>query len=224
MEKYGILLIDDEPAYHAIVDAVLGPTGAAVVHADDSESAIQAVNTRAFDLILMDIQLGASDGYATAAAIRAAHPWAAACPVIAFTTLRPDQGERHFVDRGFDGWLPKPITSAELLAVARRWLRDDAIGVPQATGDDRLATLLGEAGARAMIERLHASLAEAVAAIDAGADPGPQGHSMGGLAGTLGFPALSAAWLSLQDSADAWPTVRAMTIEAIGRQDRASDG
>jgi hypothetical protein len=38
---------------------------------------------------------------------------------------------------------------------------------------------------------------------------------MGGLAGTLGFPTLSAAWLSLQDDRAAWPTVRALTIEAI---------
>lgn len=188
MEKYGILLIDDEPAYHAIVDAVLGPTGAAIAHADDTESALDAVKARAFDLILMDIQLGASDGYATTAAIRAAQPWAVACPVIAFTTLRPEQGERHFVDRGFDGWQPKPFTAGELLAVARRWLGDDAIGSPQATSDERLATLLGEEGARAMIERLYASLAEALAAIDAGADPGPKGHSMGGSPARWAFP------------------------------------
>lgn len=217
MENYGILLTDDEPAYHAIVDAILDVTGVALVHADDRESALRAVNARPFDLILMDIQLGESGGYAAAAAIRAARSWAVEVPIIAFTTLRPADGERHFLERGFDGWLAKPFTAGELLAVVRRWLGGDAIGAMPPADNGRLAALLGEESARSMIARLHQGLAESIVAIDAGAAPGPYGHRMGGLAGTLGFPALSAAWLSLQDSADAWPTVRAVTIEAIGR-------
>lgn len=218
MENYGILLVDDEPAYHAIVPALLGPLGCAVDSVANPDSALRAVAAKRYDLILMDIELGeGADGVSTTARLRAAAEWLRLCPIIAFTTLTPDDGEGYFQERGLDGYLRKPFTAADVAAFAQRWL--GCTTPPPAGGDGRLAALLGEEAAAQMVDRLHTSLAEAVAAIDAGAAAASFGHRLGGLAGTLGFPVLSAAWLALQDGdSTGWPTVRALTCEALARR------
>lgn len=216
MEKYGILLIDDEAAYHAIVTVLLAPHGIVVTGAVDSDTAFAAITRDSFELILLDIQLGADDGRELVSSLRRMRPWVAGCPIIAFTTMRPAAGDRYFIDRGFDGWLPKPFKAAELTALVCRRLGLDLGDISFDGSESPLVKLLGEEAAATMVERLHAHLAEAVSEIDDGADPRPIGHRIGGLAGTLGFPALSAAWLSLQDNSAAWPTVRALTIETLG--------
>lgn len=217
MEKYGILLIDDETAYHAIVAALLEPHGVTVRRAGDADAALAAVQGEPAAMILLDVQLGADDGRELVASLRRMRPWVAECPVIAFTTMQPPDGDRYFRDRGFDGWFHKPFQAAGLLALTGRCLGTDLSGALPDGGESTLSRLLGAEAAAAMVERLHDHLREAVTAIDDGADPAPIGHRVGGLAGTLGFPMLSTAWLSLQDSAAAWPTVRTLTIEALGR-------
>ena len=200
MEKYGILLIDDEASYHAIVTALLAPRGIAVVAVADAEAALAAVMRQQFALVLLDIQLGADDGRELVGSLRRMQPWLAICPIVAFTTMRPTAGETYFVDRGFDGWLAKPFRADELIGLVRCRIGADHVGDLADEGGSPLVKLLGEEAARSMVERLHGHLAEAVKAIDDGADPRPIGHRMGGLAGTLGFPALSAAWLSRKAS------------------------
>ena len=220
MENYGILLVDDESSYHMIVTALLACFDGPVTCVSDMPAALEAVSAWRYDLILMDIHLGAADGRLVAAEIRAATDWAFSCPIIAFTTLRPDEGERYFLEQGFDGWLHKPLSGSALTALVRRWLGDQRLSTVVDGAANRLSELLGETPAAKVIDRFHESMAAAVAAIDSGSDPRPLGHSIGGLAGTLGFSVLSAAWLALQDGdAAAWPTVRALTMEAIAQQE-----
>nr|WP_047167526.1 response regulator [Sphingomonas sp. Y57] len=218
-ENYGILLVDDEPAYLAIVTALLRSLPVEVDHAADRASAFGRLATRRYDLILVDIQLGRDDGRDVAAELRGVD-----CPILAFTSLDPAEGERYFTDLGFDGWIAKPFEGSALVAAVCRWLGDGVASPDAPPEGGQLAALLGADGAASMIGRLHDSLAEAVAQIDGGADARPIGHRIGGLTGTLGFPTLSAAWLSLQDDLAAWPTVRALTIEAISRGKGSAPG
>lgn len=213
LENYGILLVDDESAYHAIVSALLKPEFGEIDCVENAEAASRAVGRRRYDLILMDIRLDGQDGRELVTAVRSASEWNRLCPILAFTADRPGEGTQYFVERGFDGWVAKPFEARTLLGTVRRWTSGKA--TPSADPGRKLADLLGAEAADAMIGRFYDGLAEAVASIDAGADPGPLGHRIGGLAGTLGFSALSAAWLSLQDSTSAWPTVRVLTKEAL---------
>ena len=217
MENSGILLVDDEPAYHAIVAALLSGT-AAIDFAPNAAAAVAAVRAHIYELILVDIEMPDRDGYQVVADIRAAAIWAQVVPIVAFTTLRPADGERHFIDRGFDGWLAKPFAAADLFALVRRWRGGEQPAIGADERRSQLADLLGQDQADAMVGRMLASFAEAVEAIDAGDDERVLGHRLGGLAGTLGFPALSAAWLALEDGGrPMWPTARAITQEAIER-------
>lgn len=217
MENYGILLVDDQPAYHAIVSALLEPRGGAVTGVADTAAALEAVRARQYDLILVETSMAEADGDGVAAAIRAAAEWAGTVPILAFTSDHPIGKDRYYAAAGFDGWFPKPFEAAELLMALQRRLGAERVGsiVIEPPGAE-LATLIGAEAAGAMIARFHAGLADAVAQIDAGADVSSPGHKLGGIAGTLGFPVLSAAWLSLQDGdGSAWPTVRKLTMEAL---------
>ena len=217
MENYGILLVDDEPAYHMIVTALLASFDEPVICVADAAAAFESIRTRRYDLILMDIHLGAVDGRLVTAELRTATDWSATCPIIAFTTLRPESGQRYFLEEGFDGWLPKPLSGPALIGLVRNWLGDHRLNVVADSAAKRLSVLLGERPAAMVIDRFHESMAAAVAAIDSGSDSRALGHSIGGLSGTLGFSVLSAAWLSLQDDAGVWPTVRSLTMEAIAQ-------
>lgn len=223
-ENYGILLVDNGTAYRAIVPALLRSLSVTIDCAADVGEAIRKVGARSYALVLMDIQPGADDGAEAAAAVRASAEWAKTCPIVAFTSVCPAEGPSYFTRRGFDGWIAKPFDGRQLIAGVRRWIGDGG-DAPEAVSDGgRLAGLLGAEGATSMIDRFHGNLAESMAEIDGGAEAGPIGHRMGGLAGTLGFPALSAAWLALQEDREAWPTVRSLTMEALARRAACSDG
>lgn len=217
MGHYGILLIGVGSGYHAIIAALLEPLGGTVDCAATPDAAIAAAGATRYDLVLIDLeQDGGEEGRVTLSRLRTAAEWLRLVPMIAFTTLAPDGGEGHFRGQGFDGYLRKPFTAAEAVGKLQRWL-GDGVSLP-AGGDDRLAALIGRDEAEHMVARLHQSMADAIAAIDGGADPASFGHRLGGLAGTLGFPVLSAAWLAVQDGDSAsWPTVRALSREAIAR-------
>ena len=217
MENYGILLADDEPVYHAIVSAALLTRGGRVDGVDSVAAALGAVRSRRYDLIVIDIDLAADDDYEVLGAIRGAAGWVREVPILAFTAHLAG-GERHYVDAGFDGQLPKPFDEDVLIVALSRWIGDERITAPDDQPGDRLAALLGSEAAARMIDRFHANVADAVAEVDAGGDRRAIGHRLGGLAGTLGFAVLSAAWLGLeQGKGQAWPTVRALSVEAIAR-------
>jgi CheY-like chemotaxis protein len=222
MESFGILLVDDAPGYRAIVAALLAPRGGRVEGADSVASALKAVRSQRWDLILLDIKLGQGDGYDALGHIRTAADWTRTVPILAFTDEHFAGGERHYIDAGFNGWLPKPFQAAEMIVTLQRWLGAERIGPTIRPPESKLATLIGAEAATGMVERFYASVAEGVGEIDAGGDVQAIGHRIGGLAGTLGFPVLSAAWLALEEEGrEVWPTVRMLALEAIAQHHAA---
>ena len=222
MEDRSILLVDDEPAYHLIISALLKDVGISVQGVPDAASAFQAIRAHRYSLILLDIQMAGIDGFRGVGHIRSTSDWTRHVPIVAFTASNPADDESAFIQRGFDGLLAKPFCAADLIHLLRCRLQDETIGRMVATDRMALSDIVGSKTADVMLKRFHSNLAAAVRAIDAGADARGYGHRLGGLAGTLGMSALSAAWLSLQyGNFGAWPTVRALSVELIERQQAA---
>lgn len=212
-----ILVVDDEPAFGEIVKALIAGTGYTVDTAPDAPAAFHAVRLRQYALILMDIEMAGITGLRGAARIRQTADWTKQVPMIAFTSHRPPRGERFFLERDFDGWLPKPFTATDLLTLMKRWLPVETV-IERPDIQEGLQQVMGRQEMDAMMARLRHNFAQAVAAIDAGADPAPYGHRLGGLAGTMGLPGLGRAWLALSAGSKPkiWDTVRHITLDWMG--------
>ena len=73
-------------------------------------------NGEAFDLILMDVQMPVMDGMEATAAIRRSEEITGNhMPIIAMTAHAMAGDRQRFLKAGMDGYVSKPIHSAELL-------------------------------------------------------------------------------------------------------------
>ncbi len=106
-----ILVVEDNPDNMKTVRALLMDS-CTVVEAGDGRSGVEQARTHLPDLILMDISLPVTDGFAALEEIRADETL---CPIpVVALTARAMSGDREeILSRGFDGYLSKPI-DAEL--------------------------------------------------------------------------------------------------------------
>ena len=85
-----------------------------VTFATNREEALAEARAQAFNLILMDINLGDStDGIAILHTMRQEAGYAA-CPIIAMTAYALPGDEARFLSEGFDAYLAKPFTRQQL--------------------------------------------------------------------------------------------------------------
>ncbi len=107
-----VLIVDDHPSFRATARALLELEGYEVVgEASDGSSALQSARDLAPDVVLLDVQLPDTDGFAVAAALTAN----GAAPVVILTSSRDadDFGEL-VAASGAHGFVPK----AELCGAA----------------------------------------------------------------------------------------------------------
>ncbi len=113
-----VLIVDDNPTNLSILQHILQAAKLEVVAIQESgivHSVLQeAINARhLFDLIILDIQMPAPDGYALARLIRHELPETATIPLLAYTSTT-DRNAQRCKDAGFDAFLTKP-TRREIL-------------------------------------------------------------------------------------------------------------
>jgi CheY-like chemotaxis protein len=110
------LIVDDEPDARELLVAVLEHYGATVTSAATADEALQRISRERPDVIVSDIGMPGTDGYALMRRLREldeAH--GGATPAAALTGFaRPEDGRRA-TDSGFDAHLPKPVDAAELV-------------------------------------------------------------------------------------------------------------
>jgi CheY-like chemotaxis protein len=106
--------------------------------AENGVEAIEAVMRKAYDLILMDVQMPVMDGLTAAVRIRELEaPDQPRLPIIAMTAnVLPDQ-VRRCLDAGMDGHVGKPINPTDLLETIAAWTG----GTEEATARRALAGL-----------------------------------------------------------------------------------
>jgi CheY-like chemotaxis protein len=123
-----VLVIDDNRVNRKVALSILEKLGCRVETAESGEEALSILESRSFDLVLMDCHMPGMDGFETARRIRSwagdasdARARAAATPIVALTAdVLPDIRERCLAAR-MDGVLAKPFSQEQLASEISRW-------------------------------------------------------------------------------------------------------
>ena len=122
IESPRILLAEDNPINQEVICGFLKFRGWNCDIANDGMEAVDAFKAGAFDLVLMDVQMPAMDGYAATRAIRQTGRAGETTPIIALTANAMRSDQQRCLDADMDGYVAKPIDRQKFFAEMDRWL------------------------------------------------------------------------------------------------------
>jgi signal transduction histidine kinase/DNA-binding response OmpR family regulator len=125
-----ILIAEDNPDNQVLIRAFLANSPHAVDIASNGLSAVEKFKSNIYDLVLMDIQMPAMDGYEATRTIRAFEQEHRniRTPIIALTAHATTDERQKCLDAGCDGHLTKPIKKAKLLEAIEFCGKPDDLG------------------------------------------------------------------------------------------------
>ncbi len=113
-----ILVAEDNPVNQRLTLRLIEKLGHQATVVSSGREAVEAVDRKTFDAVLMDAQMPDMDGYEATAAIRARERGTCRhIPIIAVTANATCGDDRKCLDAGMDGYLSKPIDAERLTAL-----------------------------------------------------------------------------------------------------------
>jgi PAS domain S-box-containing protein len=109
-----ILLAEDNPINQKLATTLLEKHGYRVQVAGSGQEAVTLSAQQKFDVILMDVQMPVIDGFQATALIRERERGRQRTPIIALTAHAMKGDRERCLEAGMDGYISKPIRSAEL--------------------------------------------------------------------------------------------------------------
>ncbi len=122
-----VLIVDDNAINQQVTNAMVEELGYGTCVAENGAEALQAMDARAFDLVLMDCHMPVLNGYDATREIRRREEESKAgkrTPVIAVTADLMQSNRHRCRSVGMDDYVTKPFTEQQLRAVLQRWLAD----------------------------------------------------------------------------------------------------
>jgi len=116
-----ILYVEDNEYNRKIVRQLLSRTSYRLLEAVDGEAGVAAAVAERPDLILMDVQLPKLSGLDATRRLRA-EPATATTPIIVITSFALSGDDQKAREAGASGYLAKPYSPRELLAMIRQFL------------------------------------------------------------------------------------------------------
>ncbi len=122
-----VLVAEDDPVIQTVERAMLEHLGYHVDVVTDGLAAVEAAATRPYRAILLDCQLPVLDGYLVASEIRRWRGASRHAPIIAVTASATDAERTRCRTAGMEGFLVKPLNTADLSDCLARWAPDEPI-------------------------------------------------------------------------------------------------
>ena len=112
-----VLLADDAPVNQEVAAGLLELKGHSVEVVDNGKEAVDALERRQFDVVLMDLEMPVMDGLEATALIREREAVTGQHTPIIAMTAHAEQGFRErCLQAGMDGYVFKPIDADQLFA------------------------------------------------------------------------------------------------------------
>ena len=129
-----ILVAEDDVVVQMVVRKILEDAGYTMDLAVDGQEAVTALETRNYDLVLMDCFMPRMNGFEATKAIRDSNSPGINpdIPVIAMTGLTEDVDQRRCLDAGMQSVLSKPCNAQTLIMEIEQYLGgpDDTVSTP----------------------------------------------------------------------------------------------
>ncbi len=119
-----ILVAEDVPTNRLIIRRLLTHLGVEPVFAENGKEALAALESRSFDLVLMDVEMPEMDGSEASERWRAAEAKGGSghLPILALTARAMKEHRAEILDSGMDAVLAKPIRLHALADALEAWL------------------------------------------------------------------------------------------------------
>jgi len=114
-----VLMIEDDPELAEILSEYLSQFNINVTNIEDPFIGISTLNTKKFDLVILDLTLPGLDGLDVCSDIRKRHD----IPIIISSARHDINDKVEALERGADDYLPKPYNPRELEARIKSLLR-----------------------------------------------------------------------------------------------------
>jgi two-component system sensor histidine kinase/response regulator len=115
-----VLLVEDDPVNQQVTVELLEDAGILASVASNGMEALQQLNRRLFDLVLMDLQMPVMDGYEATRRIREEERFAA-LPVIAMTARAMAEEKQKCFDVGMNDHIVKPLEVTKFYQTLQLW-------------------------------------------------------------------------------------------------------
>lgn len=130
-EGVRLLLVEDDRVNQVVMKKILDRMKITVDYAENGKIAVTKWEENVYDLIFMDIQMPEMDGIAATKRIRTLEKRSGRkkTPIIALTAYALEGDEAIFMASGMDGYMSKPVQSATLTKVIKKYTKSPEVDV-----------------------------------------------------------------------------------------------
>ena len=140
--SYQVLFLEDEPTICEVLTEYMTLSGYQVTSVPNGDEAISLINSRRYDIAVLDIMVPGTDGFGVLAKIRECQPETA---VIMLTALDDEKTQIRAFNHYADDYVIKPVSPIILLKRMETILRRTALSSAAVKASDSGLTLDSEA-------------------------------------------------------------------------------
>ncbi len=121
-----VLVVEDNNVNQRVLSGMLQKLGCEVLTANNGVEALEVLNKKLIDVVLMDCQMPVMDGFETTRLIRKTNFANKKVPIIAVTANTMTEDEKSCRSAGMDDYMKKPVKKAIVEEKLAHWLNVDS--------------------------------------------------------------------------------------------------